>query len=222
MTSADSHPDSHADALVRAKRTRIVIAAGVLALAIVYVGLTLSRPEPMTYTPTPPELQPAEGRLVGPVTFTVDARDGARWQFFSFAQGALVENPRPFEWDLAFRRFQVIVNGGPGFAGLGGVQDLGSVSFDSLVVVPQDGYSGTDVSRSDSIAAPLEDWYDYSYFSHLLNPRPAVFALRTGDGRYAKLRFQGYYCPGAQPGCVTFEYVYQGAGGPDLAHGAVD
>ncbi|MEX1256926.1 MAG: HmuY family protein [Gemmatimonadota bacterium] len=200
-------------------RSRIVIASVVLACAIAYIALTISRPEPPTFAPTPMEPRLADGRLVGPLVYTVDARDAARWQYFSFAQGSIVADPRPFEWDLAFRRFQVVVNGGRGFAGLGGIQDLGVISFDSLVVLPEEGYVGTEVSQSDSLAAPLEDWYEYSYFSHLLNPRPAVYAVRTGDGRYAKVRFHGYYCPGAQPGCVTFEYVYQGGGGRELTAG---
>lgn len=156
---------------------------------------------------------------MGPRVVTIDSRDALRWQYFSFSQGTVVADPRPFDWDLAFRRFQVIVNGGEGFAGLGGVQDLGEVSFDSIVTLPEDGYVGTEVTQADSLAAPLDDWYAYSYFSHLLNPRPAVYAIRTGDGRFAKLRFLGYYCPGAQPGCVTFEYVFQGGGGRELRAG---
>jgi hypothetical protein len=39
-----------------------------------------------------------------------------------------------------------------------------------------------------------------------------VWAVRTADGRYAKLEMVGYYCPGPQPGCPTFRYVYQGDG----------
>jgi hypothetical protein len=71
------------------------------------------------------------------------------------------------------------------------VQDLGDVSFDSLLALPEEGYVGTEVARADSLAVPLDDWYGYSYFSHLLNPRPTVYSLRTGDGRFAKLRFLG-------------------------------
>jgi hypothetical protein len=36
--------------------------------------------------------------------------------------------------------------------------------------------------------------------------------VRTADGRFAKMRILSYYCTGATPGCVTFEYVYQGSG----------
>jgi hypothetical protein len=46
----------------------------------------------------------------------------------------------------------------------------------------------------------------------VLTPKPHVWAVRTADGRYAKLEMLGYYCPGAQPGCPTFRYVYQGDG----------
>ena len=35
--------------------------------------------------------------------------------------------------------------------------------------------------------------------------------------RYAKLELVGYYCPGGQPGCVTFRYVFQGDGSSAVA-----
>ncbi|NIR44648.1 MAG: hypothetical protein GWM93_10770, partial [Gemmatimonadetes bacterium] len=58
----------------------------------------------------------------------------------------------------------------------------------------------------------LEDWYDYSWTSHILRPAGNVLAIRTADGRYAVLRFVGYYCPGGRPGCVSFVYRYRGDG----------
>lgn len=192
------------------------IVGGIALLAAILVGLTLVRPEPPTFPPSPLDPRPAGEALVGPRTYTVDASDPDRWVFFSFAQGTVMEHPRPFEWDLAFRRFQVIVNGGEGFHGMGGILSLGEVGFDEVTRLPEEGYEGTRVHRGDSIQEAVERWYDYSFFSHLLSPRPVVYAVRTADGRYAKLEFLGYYCPGAQPGCLTFRYVYQGAGGPDL------
>lgn len=193
-----------------------LIAGVVVAGAVFYVSLTLRRPEPPTYPPSSTEPRPAEGRLVGPILYTVDARDPAAWQFFSFARGSVVVDPRPFDWDLAFRRFEVIVNGGDALSGMGGVMVVEGPAGDSLDVLPEDGYEGTVVVAGDSLVASLGDWYDYSMLTHLLSPRPRTFLVRTADGRYAKLRFESYYCPGAQPGCVTFEYWYQGAGGPDL------
>jgi hypothetical protein len=40
-----------------------------------------------------------------------------------------------------------------------------------------------------------------------------TFVIRTHDGRFAKLAILDYYCPGAEPGCVTLVYTYQGGGG---------
>lgn len=199
-----------------ANRAAVTIAVVVGSLAIALVVVSLRRPELQTFAPSSTQPEPAGARLVGPTTFTVDARDPTRLQFFSFSLGGLVADPGPLDWDLAFRRFQVIVNGGEGFGGLAGIISLGEVSFDSVTVLPAEGYGGTESVPGDSITAAVEDWYAYSFVSHLLSPKEAVYGFRSADGRYGKLRFLSYYCPGAQPGCVTFEYVYQGAGGRQL------
>jgi len=189
----------------------------ILAMGTVYVvARSLDRPAPPMYQVTAPHPVEAGDTLVGPLVYTVDASDPDRWIFFDFSRGSVVEAPDPTGWDLAFSRFAVIVNGGTAFRGRGGAQDLGDVAFDSVSVVPEAGYLTTE-ARRDSVHPALEDWYDYSFTSHLLTPRSTVFAVRTADGRHARLRFLGYYCPGAQPGCVTFEYAYQGGGGRDVA-----
>jgi hypothetical protein len=194
-----------------------VIAFGsVLAIMmLLFAAAGATRTEPPAFAPTPLAPRPAAGALVGPVLFTVDAGEQARWRFFSFDEGTLIERPGPRDWDIAFRRFQVIINGGAGFSGDGGVLDLGVVPFDSVRSVPNSGYVVNTV-RSDTVNHTLRRWYDYSFLSHLLTPAPRVYAVRTADGRYAKLQFVGYYCPGARPGCVSFRYVYQAAGGPAL------
>jgi hypothetical protein len=66
--------------------------------------------------------------------------------------------------------------------------------------------------RGDPRNPAIASWYDYGYFSHVLSPKPHVWAVRTADGRYAKLEIVGYYCWGGRPGCPTFRYVYQGDG----------
>ena len=187
---------------------------GVLFMGLL-VAMGLRRSAPETFVPTSLERQPAGGRLVGPRLFTVDASAADRWQFFSFEDGSVVQNPGPRGWDLAFRRFRVIVNGGVGFAGDGGVAELRTASLDSVTVAPGGDYV-VNTARTDTTNAVLEEWYDYSYISHLLSPRPTVYAVRTAEGRYALLQFVGYYCPGAVPGCVTFRYMYQGGGGVSM------
>lgn len=200
-----------------------VLAVGACGLAFMamLVAMGLRRSAPETFTPTSPEPRPARGRLVGPRLVTVDASASDRWQFFSFDDGTVVPSAGPLGWDLAFRRFRVIANGGVGFAGSGGIADLGESSLDGVAVVPSTGYVANAV-RTDTINAAVEEWYDYSYISHLLTPKPRVFAVRTAEGRYAVLQFVGYYCPGAVPGCVTFRYIYQGGGGVSMGQGRSD
>jgi hypothetical protein len=185
--------------------------AAVVAISVGFVALTLWQPEVATFTPTPAAPADVGRALVGPVLYTVDATETERWRHFSFQLGSVVESPGPRDWDLGFRRFQIIANGGSGFAGEGGILDLGAVPFDDVAEVPANGYAKS-VRNPDPSNPAIARWYTYGFFSHLLTPKPRVWAVRTADGRYAKLALVGYYCPGRQPGCVTFRYVYQGDG----------
>jgi hypothetical protein len=196
-------------------RRGILIGGGVALVAGVLVLLTLQRPSPPMYAPSPVVSDSAREARVGPVVRTVDATASDAWTHFSFQAGAVVRDPGPTDWDLAFRRFQIIANGGQGFFGEAGIRDLGEVPFHEVGTVPVEGYVPT-VARGDSVNAAIREWYDYSFLSHLLTPRPRVYAVRTADGRFAKLELLGYYCPGAQPGCVTFRYVYAGDGSADV------
>ena len=151
---------------------------------------------------------------MGPRVYTVDATSGERWVHFSFHLGAVVDDAT--EWDLGFRRYQIIANSGPGFSGKAAIADLGTVRFDEVRTVPATGYRETE-AMPDLRNPAIAGWYQYGFFSHVLSPKPHVWAVRTMDGRYAKLEILAYYCPGSRPGCVTFRYVYQGDGSPLLA-----
>lgn len=200
----------------RTGKTALFVGAAVSLLAILLVALSLRRPEPPSFAPSPLEPRPAGEELVGPRTVTVDASEPDRWRHFSFVRGAVVEDPEAEGWDLAFRRFTVIANGGEAFPGAGGLLDLGPAELEEVGSVPESGYVGNRVEQGDSVNPEIERWYDYSFLTHLLTPKPHVWAVRTADGRFAVLELLGYYCPGVRPGCVTFRYLYQGAGGTRL------
>ena len=193
----------------------ILIVAVALGLAGIVVAFALHRPEPPAFPPTPARESEVGARLIGPTVYTIDAGSPAEWRFFDFSRGSVVSDAGPLGWDLAFRRFRIIANGGHGFAGDGGIADLGPAVFDSVVEVPEVGYVVT-TTRRDSTNAAIAHWYRYGFTSHILEPEPRVYAVRTADGRYAKLEILGYYCPGARPGCLTFRYVYQGSGSRDF------
>lgn len=197
---------------LRPSRTAIAIIGLLLVVAVIFVASSLRRPTPLTFYPVS-AVNPQEvgERLVGPSVVTVDGR-GNGPVLFDFSSGSVVESPDPLGWDLAFQRFTILANGGAGFAGQGGILDLGIVSLDSLTSVPSNGYAPNTPGREVSNVATAE-WYEYSWTSHVLSPKPNIFAVRTADGRYAVFQIMSYYCPTAQAGCTTIRYQYQGAGG---------
>jgi hypothetical protein len=196
-------------------RVTTAVVAFLTLLAVLFVVASLGRRSVVTFAPTTPHPIEVGIAKLGPDTVTVDASGEQGWSFFDFSSGSVVEAPEPMEWDLAFLRHRIAANGGPGFVGNGGVLELGAVGFDSVSQVPVTGYVGASLA-GDTASAAIVRWYDYNWTSHILAPRPTVWAVRTADGRYAKLEILGYYCPGALAGCMTFTFVYQGGGGTDV------
>jgi len=197
--------------LVGAKVVLVLTAIAIVAAGATLVVLSLQAPAVAAYAPTPPAPRDVGSALVGPVLYTVDATRAQPWRYFAFRLGSVIENPGPPDWDLAFRRYEIIANGGREFVGRGGIADLGEVAFADVKAVPEGGYQPAE-GGADPRNLAITRWYTYSYFSHLLSPKRRVWAVRTADGRYAKLELVSYYCPQARPGCVTFRYVYQGDG----------
>jgi hypothetical protein len=186
----------------------VLLGAFVFLLAAIVVG-ALRHPEIPSGVITPLNPVAVGDTLVGPAEVTLDASASDRWTFFDFSRNSAVEHPGPLDWDLAVRRFYVIANGGAGFAGRGGIRDLGKGSLDSVAVVPDSGYEPT---LRDSTNGAIRHWYDYSWTSHLLRTGGHAYAVRTADGKYAKLAIVSYYCGEAKPGCLTLRYAYQGDG----------
>ena len=186
----------------------MVVGVFVLMLASFIVNAT-RRPDIPMGVITTPHPQPIGDSLVGPTTQTLDASSSDQWTYFDFSRNAAVTNPGPLDWDIAVRRFYIIANGGPGFPGQAGLADLGAISFDSLRVLPD---SAFQVTAKDSVNPAIRRWYDYGFSSHILRSKNHVYAVRTADGKYAKLQVVSYYCGEATPGCFTIRYAYQGNG----------
>ncbi len=191
----------------------LLSAAFILLILAIVVG-SLRRAEPRTFQLS--ELSETgfgtEQSLVGPTVVSLDARSADEWTWYDFSRAASPKVPGPMEWDLGVRRFQLLVNGGPGFDGNGGVLAT-EERFAELAGAPTGEYEVSRVTPGgDSLNAGFDDWYEYGFFSHLLEPRDATYVLRTAEGHYVKLRILSYYCPGPEPGCLTIEYAYQGNG----------
>lgn len=175
-----------------------------LLLAAGLVATSMADRSPPTWAPTPPEAGPTSD---GDGTFrvTLDARDPARWVYFRFSDGRI--SRRTFEgWDLAARRFRVVVNGGEGLPGDARAALAGSASLDSVEAPPATGWRATERDGEELSHPLLGEWYAYDFFAHLLRPRSRAYVVRTTGGGHVALRFLGYYCPGTRAGCVTFRF----------------
>jgi len=184
---------------------RAAAVGAVIGIAFVLVALTLRAPEVPAYAPTPVAVRELARGLVGPVLYTVDATAPEAWRYFSFRAGSVVEGAGVRDWDLGFKRYSIIAGDGAG------IVDLGEARLEDVRVVPATGYVANE-GRAEPRNPAIASWYRYGFFSHVLSPKPHVWAIRTADGRYAKLEMVSYYCPGARPGCPTFRYVYQADG----------
>ena len=172
----------------------LVITALVVG-AVVYVAAALTREEPLSYAPAAAQLvTDSTGR--SEYRATIEAGDENRWRFFSLRTGQLVEKPHALEWDLAFRRFHIATNGGPGFAGQGA----------SGIVESAGQTPALQQTSADSTKSGFGKWYNYGFSSHLLTPKPLNYRVLDAEGTAYTLRILSYYCPGATPGCITIAY----------------
>jgi len=175
--------------------------AFLLLVASLVIG-SFTTPEFPPYAVTVSQPAPVGDSLVGPGTYTLDASAGESWRRFQFARNAVVDSG---PWDIAFRRHHVIAASGAGIA------DLGAVRFDAVREVPAEGYTPTEFGR-DTVNPGVGKWYAYSMLSHLLTSKGHVYAVRSADGRYAKLEILAYYCRDVGAACYTVRYAFQGDG----------
>ena len=52
----------------------------------------------------------------------------------------------------------------------------------------------------------LSQWYEYSYFSHLLTSRNDTYAVQLASGGSAMLQVVSYYCETETSGCMTLKF----------------
>ena len=173
-----------------------------------------------------PPLPPDTSSLETKQFTTGDAND--KWVYFSFAKNdteAIVAPTSSQDWDIAFRRTTIKINGGTSGPGKSGVTMLRGVNFEDIKEVPVQAQFAIDDTLGNGFAIPTgsdEGWYKYTGEPNhwILALEDRVFIFRTAAERYAKLKFVSYYSngqPPAQPlqtdsGYYTFKFVYQGNG----------
>lgn len=180
-------------------RAPFPLVAGFALFVVAIVGLvaaSVARPVVPTFAPS----DAAPAHRPGTVdTVTLDARDESRWVYFDLAAGRALVPPDTVGWDLAVRRFHLIV--------ADAAANMGASDFATIAAAPDSGFVRTVAAR-DTTNAAIERWYRYGMLTHLLTPRGDVHIVRSRDGTFAKLEILSYYCPGVEPGCFTFRWQH--------------
>ncbi|MFK7991381.1 MAG: HmuY family protein [Sandaracinaceae bacterium] len=149
----------------------------------------------------------------GRVGTVVDATSTSDWRHLDLDSGESVDAAEG--WELSFSRFRVRINGG--VSGTGGVQvaELDGVSFESVMRAPEDGWTvpvpdgeaDDDTEADNAFNNGQTDWFDYEVETHTLTPRDVTYVVASTEGRFFKLRFDGYYDEAGSPAVVQFRWA---------------
>lgn len=190
-------------------RVRTWVVAGVVLIAAGGIYLLERNREAVEWTGL--SYPPRSVGGIADAKITVDARSKEKWQYVRFSAGGVVSVAGSVlpDWDVAFRRFQVVTNSGAtNPAGRAGVRDMGAVPFDAIAEAPMDGYLKDEMAgdRVETENPAVKRWYEYDYYSHRMKPKPNVYAVRASDGRFAKFQILSYYGPGKEAGLLTIRF----------------
>lgn len=146
------------------------------------------------------------------VVTVVDATNYEEFQLLDFDSG-IADTPG---WDLAFRRFLVVSNGGVSGDGSVQIVKLASASFDEIDTAPSreadwlvdrpDGATDEDAFADTAFNDGVDDWYDYDQSDHSLTTKGYVYLIRSTERRYYKLSIESYYDDVGTSGIVTFSW----------------
>ena len=129
---------------------------------------------------------------------TLNASDQHSWVPFSFVLGR--EVPDGAAADVLIRRHYWRA---PAGATNLGEQPLMTATLSNDAVGELDG-----LDDGLPVSPVLLRWYNYSYWTHLLESKHEVYGVRLrGDAsRAALVRLESYYCAPEGSGCMTFRY----------------
>ncbi len=107
------------------------------------------------------------------------------------------------DWDIAFKRWQIKLNGGTSGPGKVGAERLAGKTLAEVTTAPagsypSDGYfddmCGVLLDDIGGLKTLLSDWYDYESGTMRLAPRKEVIVLTRRDGKgHIKLQLTSYY-----------------------------
>ncbi len=161
----------------------------------------------------------------------VDATSKEAWTLLDFASGKThtISDPdtekeklKQLKWDLGFQRTKIITNSGDtNPSGQVGVINLGQVDFNTIAEAPESGYVQDKRKWGKILNQSISNWYNYRTRTHNIESQKFVYAIRTSEGKYLKMKILNYYCQKAESecatsfcdrneaACLTLEYVLQ-------------
>jgi hypothetical protein len=171
-------------------------------------GITVDAAPMDALVPTGPVTTGENGD--GTFTTIIDATSLSAWTYLDFRTRAQASEAGP--WDLRYQRFHISANGG--VTGTGGVEvaPIAAGSFAEVTAAPTSGWISDAADGDDPNLEPDyafergEGWYSYDIRTHVLQPRPLVWAVRTRGGATIKLAIERYYDAAGTPGWITFHW----------------
>jgi hypothetical protein len=136
--------------------------------------------------------------------------------YFSLANGKDVpaSEAKTANWDIAFSKTTIAVNGGTSGPGQGGALVL-EQPFEAVTEAPKDGYK-TD--QDDTFAIPGgsgNSWYKYDMSVHAIRPMAdRTLLIKTASGKFAKVQIISYYkgapeeVPTEESSFLTFRFAF--------------
>lgn len=141
---------------------------------------------------------------------TVDATSKGSQVYVDLDEGREMKAEEAFAtngWELAFKRFEVTLNGGAGNPS-GGVWAavLKGQAFDSLTQAPA---SGFQQDGSTSVFSGVEGgWYLYDLGVHrVLAREELLYVIKSSAGAYFKLQLLDYYDAAGTPAAISLKYA---------------
>ena len=137
--------------------------------------------------------------------------------YFSFEHQDVVvltdaEAAESAEWHIAFKRSNILLNGG--ISGPGSVRGFDLMGADDIVSEESfDAITSTDIPTADAFitdgpAYAISEWYSYNSSSHRIEVPGNAYELRTADGQFAKFVVDAIEGAGrSDAGRITFRWV---------------
>lgn len=196
-------------------------------LVFCFCGVIATSCQQPVVAPVTPVTPVAQGKAIITRDIAADPMSTGRFTYFNLKDSAIVTgaDTATAKWDIAFRGTTIWINGGTGRFGQAQAQVLTAQDYDALALAPEMGWRVDSSSTSLAITARSgAGWYNYNTMTNIITPIPGVvIALRTADGKYAKVQIQSYYrgapaVPDMNSASryYTFRYFYQADGSRNL------